>query len=156
MSAFLPTLPNDECYYIYRLSKTVRLLSILDFTFGLLMFFFGYIGFYIIFRLLCAISGYYGAKQYDYCLTSLYLVFLILGTIGELVIIYIYQRLHTDGKINNNTLIFGIIYQCLFFFLKAYITRFVYIFTKKVKKLGHSTKLDLVAYDNQPVQIIYW
>ena len=52
MTAFLPTLPNEDCYYLYRLSKTVRLLSIIDFTFGLLMFFFGYIGFYIVFRLL--------------------------------------------------------------------------------------------------------
>lgn len=156
MTAYLPSLPNDDCYYLYRLSKTVRLLSIIDFTFGLLMFFFGYIGFYIVFRLLCSLSGYYGAKRYDSLLSSVYLVFLIMGTLGEVFILYVYTYLFKEGKINSNALIFGIIYQCVFFLLKAYLTRFVAIFIERIKKINNDQKLDLLAYDHQPVQIIYW
>ena len=156
MTAFIPTLPNENAKYIYRLSRTVRLFAVLDFIFGIFMFFFGPIGMYIIVRLFCSFSGYYGAKRYDYCLTNLYLIFLVLGTIAELGFIYIYEQLYHDNKITQNVLLVGIGYQILFFILKIYICRFVCIFSSKMFNLDKCLKNDLIKYDNQPVEIIYW
>ena len=39
MTAFIPTLPDENAKLIYRLSRTVRLLSVLDLIFGVFMFF---------------------------------------------------------------------------------------------------------------------
>jgi hypothetical protein len=156
MTAFIPTLPDENSKYIYRLSRTVRLLSILDLVFGIFMFIFGPIGMYIFVRLLCSLAGYYGSKNYDYCLTTIYLTFLIIGTVVELGLIYIYQELYQDHKITENILLVGICYQLLFFILKAYICRFVCIFASKISNLNLDLKSDLIKYDSQPVEIIYW
>ena len=156
MTAFIPTLPDENSKYIYRLSRTVRLLSILDLLFGMFMFLFGSIGMYIVIRLLCSLAGYYGAKNYDYCLTTIYLTFLILGTIAEIGFIYIYDELYHDGQIDQNVLFVGILYQVLLFLLKVYICRFVCIFTSKISNLNLELKNNLVKHDSQPVEIVYW
>ena len=119
ITAILPTLHNDESIYIYRLSKTVRFLSIIDFFFGFFMLFYGQVGFYIIYRLLCSLCGYYGSKQYDFSLSSIYLVFLFFGAVLELLLIYIYKKLYNQHKIDYNTLYFGVIYQLILFFFKS-------------------------------------
>ena len=156
ITAFIPKLSSDTNRKIYQLSRTVRLLSMIDLFFGLFMFIFGNIGGYILMRLLCSISGYYGAKNYDYCLSNIYLSFLIVGTFAELVFIYYYRAEYNEGKIQKNILIIGICYQLLFFILKAYITRFVCIFTSNIARLSIKTKDELKAYDTQPVEIVYW
>jgi hypothetical protein len=156
MTAFLPTLDDPELTYIYRLAKTVKILTLFDLFLGFLMIIYGYVGFYIIFRIVSAISGFYGAKHFDSCLSSFYLTFLIIGTIVELLLIYVYQKMYLDDKISKNAFIFGVIYQSLFFFLKAYITRFVYIFNQKINKLTQDKKQSLINYNNKSIEIIYW
>lgn len=156
ITAYIPKLPNENCLFIYRLSKTVRLLAILDLLFGFLMIFFGRLGYYILYRLVSSISGYLGAKKYDLCLSSFYLVFLSLGVILELLIIFVLNKLYIDKEINKDTLIFGVIYQIIFFTLKLYITRFVCKFVNKIQTIGDICRKQLIDYDSQPVQIVYW
>lgn len=154
-SAFIPNI-SEENKYIFRLSKTVRMLAILDFFFGIFMFLFGYIGFYIPIRLVFSICGYYGSKNYNYSLTFIYAIYLFFGTITELLLIFLYQNLYLEDKIGREILIIGSIYQFILFMLKAYITRFVCIFISKINKLTEISKSDLLIYESQPVKIIYW
>ena len=88
MTAFIPTL-LDENKLIYRLSRTIRLLSVFDAFLGLFMFFFGNIGLIMLIRIICSISGYYGAKYYKHGMSCVYMAFITLSTVGELGIILI-------------------------------------------------------------------
>lgn len=86
MTAFIPTL-SEENRLVYRLSRTIRLLSFIDVFFGLFMLFFGNVGLLILIRVLCSISGYYGAKHYSHGLSCIYTAFITLSTIGEVLLI---------------------------------------------------------------------
>ena len=76
---------------------------------------------------------FYGAKQYYYCLSFIYFVFMILGTIAELTIVYIYYLGYKNHQLDSDLFIVAVIYQSLFFILRLYITRFISIFTNKLK-----------------------
>ena len=155
MTAFIPTIP-DEYKMGYRLSRTIRLLSVIDVVFGLFMLFFGNMGLYILIRILCSLCGYYGAKGYNYCLSSIYLTFLVFTTIAEILIIYVYQQQYQEGLITKDMLMLGATYQVLFFLLKLYIVRFSCKFLYFIKSLTHNSKTELIVYDTQPVEIVYW
>ena len=155
MTAFIPTLRHEN-RLTYQLSRTIRLLSVMDVLLGLFMFFFGNVGLFMLIRILCSISGYYGAKHYNYCLSTIYTSFLTLITIGELALIYYYQEEYHDGLITRDMLKVGIVYGSVFFLIKLYILRFVCKFVSSVKNLSESSKTELTLYDCQPVEIVYW
>ena len=155
MTAFIPTL-RPENQLTYRLSRTIRLLSFFDIFMGLFMFFYGNIGLLIFIRILYSIIGYYGAKHYNQCLSTFYTSFLALTTIGELTLVYYYQQLYHQGLINEAMLTVGISYSILFFLVKLYILRFVCQFVRLLKYLSGDDKTELILYDSQPVEIVYW
>ena len=156
ITAFIPKLTDENHLKIYRLSRTVRLLSILDCVLTLFICFYGNIGYYFLIRLLCSTSGYFGAKKYNYHLSLIYLTFLVLGTIGELLIIYLFKDLEEEGVITHQQMVVGILYQLIIFLLRVYLTRFVCIFNSLIYSLEKTVKNQLINYDSQPVQIIYW
>ena len=155
MTAFIPNL-SEENRLTYRLSRTIRLLSFIDVFFGLFMLFFGNVCLLILIRVLCSISGYYGAKQYSHYLSSIYTSFITLSTIGEVLLIYIYDQQYQKGEITKDMLQIGILYQIIFFLLKAYILRFICKFLSALRSLSVSAKTELILYDKQPVEIVYW
>jgi hypothetical protein len=155
MTAFLPTL-SDNNKLIYRLSRTIRLLSFFDVILGLISLVFGNAGYIILVRLLCSISGYYGAKYYKYGLSFIYLIFITFTTIGEILLVFLYNNQYEQGLINENIVFIGILYQFIFFMLKLYILRFVCNFVSMIKQLSEMSKTELLIYETQPVEIIYW
>lgn len=155
MTAFIPSLSEDN-KPAYRLSRTIRLLSFLDVFLGIFMLFFGNVGFVILVRLLCSISGYYGAKHYNKCLSLIYLGFIVLTTIGELFLMFVYRQEYNDGNITRDMLMVGTLYQFIFFFLKVYILRFISKFISLIRNLSVAAKTELMLYDSQPVEIVYW
>ena len=155
MTAFIPTL-RDEFKFGYRLSRTIRLLTFLDVFLGLFMLFFGNAGLLIFVRIICSLCGYYGSKSYNYCLTSIYSSFIMFSTIGEVLLVFLYNREYKDGNITQDTLMIGILYQFIYFMLKIYILRFVCKFMSFIKELTDHGKSELTLYDSQPVEIVYW
>ena len=83
------------------------------------MLFFGNVGLLILIRVLCSISGYYGAKHYSHGLSCIYTAFITLSTIGEVLLIYVYDQQYQDGKITKDMLQIGILYQAIFFPFKS-------------------------------------
>lgn len=149
-------LMNNSLLYIHQLSNTVRWLSIIDLLLGIFMFFYGYIGIYILVRLICSLSGYYGAAKYKYHFTSIYLGFLVVCAIIELVFIYWYYKLYRDKKITQELLIGGIIYEILFSLLKLYIIRFVCIFNSLTYNLTNYQRKELIHFNDNVIKVIWW
>ena len=147
---------SSNLLYLHQLSNTVRSLACLDLILGIFMFFYGYIGVYIVIRLLCSLSGYYGSLYYSSFYTFIYLIFLILCTITEGVFIYYYINLYHDKQISYDLLVGGIIYQIFFVFLKIYITRFVCIFNSYIYDLTELDKKELIEFNGKAVKIIIW
>ena len=67
-----------------------------------------------------------------------------------------YNNEYRNGIIDRDMLLVCILYQFIFFILKIYILRFVAKFLNFIKELPPAHKTQLMLYDNQPVEIIYW
>ena len=150
VAAYIATLGSDQLRYTYRLSKTVRILAIIDLAFSLFTLLFGQFGLYLIIKFICAINGYLGAKYYNTISSIIYFIYLAFGSIAELMCISLLDH-H-----NNTQYIVGIFVQILLFILKAYIARFVYIFYKHISDITDKNIDELINYENTPVKLIYW
>ena len=156
VQVMIPTLNSEHLLKIYNLSQTVKLLAMIDFVFGLFMLLFGYIGLYIIIRLVLSLLGYSGAKYYHTLSVNLYLGFICFGTLLEMFLIYIYTKLYYDNSITENMYIGSVIYQSLLILLKIYICRIVCIFHNQLYYLKPSEKQDLILYDKRSIKYVIW
>ena len=157
LTAFIPDLSSGKLKYVYRLSKTMRLLSIFDMVLGWFILLFGneMIGLVAI-RLVCGLSGYYGARDYNYCLSLIYLLFLFMGTLCELGLIILLRDFYIKGEIKQNVFYIASFYQIMFFFLKAYLTRFSCIFMSRISDLSKRERGELLEFNKKTIEVVYW
>jgi hypothetical protein len=149
-------LSNDQINYIYKVGNTVHFLSIIDLIFSFIFLFFGHIGYYILFKTLCASSGYYGSKYYNYNIILLYWVNLFINSISEIIILYYYYYLFSKKNINEQQIICLTFIQIILILTKCYIAKFVYMFMNLIKNLNDIDRTRLINYNKQNIQIIYW
>tara|TARA_B100001142_G_scaffold328439_1_gene388548 strand:- start:2403 stop:2960 length:558 start_codon:yes stop_codon:yes gene_type:complete len=143
-------MPNDlteEMFRIYNLSKTTRVLAMIDIFFALI---YSLYNFYFFIAFCVAFSGYYGAKKYDSCSLLVYGSYLFLNNLIRIITIGFmiqYYSNHEDQDTNNVS--FSIVFATIICLLNLYIAKFVCVFWNKVKQLSQEDRVNLILMEQQ-------
>uniref|UniRef100_A0A6C0J5Q4 Uncharacterized protein n=1 Tax=viral metagenome TaxID=1070528 RepID=A0A6C0J5Q4_9ZZZZ len=145
---------NDKIVKCYRLSKTVRMFSMIDIFFGC---FYAFYSFFYLLPLLIALYGYHSAKSYHSSGVLTYSIYQILNNIMRLTLCsYYYIKIKKNNNIDdysNENL--GLCFVILSNLLGLYIARFSYKLYKSIKSLSDEEHTNLILL-NYPIRIIYW
>ena len=124
---------DNNLEIIYQLGNTIKLLTLIDLFFSIFMLFSGYK--YSIIGGLLILMGYFGATNYNSCLTIGYMLYIIVEIIFRIWIIV------------TNPDIWIIILYSLFVVIEIWIFRLVYKFYQFVKNLSTEQKIQLKTTD---------
>ena len=129
---------TDNMLECYGLSKTIKLLAIIDIFFS---FFYLFYNPYLIIPLLFNFIGYKGAKDFDYNKIQCYLIFLILYNLLRISswCFYIYNNE------NYNEIFLGTFFVLLCFFIEVWIIRVVYRLKQCLYQLSN-VQLDIIKH----------
>ena len=142
------TMPQNnryDCIYLYHISRTLKILSIIDF---ICTFLYIFISWPLVFLCILPMCGYYGAKYYKTNLIMIYIIFNILNILGK-----IYQ-VYYGIKYNY---VFNIIIGSLSILVSAYIIKLCYNFNDKIKYLSVSNNniLNILRNNWRPYQNVF-
>lgn len=119
----MPQNNREECIYLYSLSKTLKIFSIIDF---ICTFLYIFISWPLAFFCVLPMCGYYGAKYYKTNLINFYIFFNILNIFGK--IFQIYYGIKFNYSLN---IIIGFISM----FISCYIIKLCKNFNNKINYL---------------------
>ena len=143
---------TDNMLVSYNLSKSVIVFAIIDLIFGLL---YAFLNNWFFIPIIFALFGYYGAKNYDKCLTFLYASNIFLINISRIIYsTYIYYNLSGNEKQNY---IYDFILIMFCGILGLWISKIICKFYSSLNKLTNEEIdiLKLVRYLENS-KIIYW
>jgi hypothetical protein len=118
----------DESLMIQQKGKTVKCLAFIDIIFSFLHVILSpFFAIAALFSLIFGIHGYYGAKNYNKCNTRVYVNYLIIQNIFQIIILFLYifnPKILNISTTDEPTAVFNTI----LIFINCYITYFIYSF----------------------------
>lgn len=121
---YIPQYNNEDCIYLYKMSRIIKILSFIDFIFTFLYVF---ISWPLAFFSILPLCGYFGAKNYKTNLVNCYIFFNILNILGK--IYQVYYGIKYGFIINTLIGLIGLA-------LSIYIIKLCIDFNKKIKNLS--------------------
>lgn len=135
-----------ECY---ALSRTVKCLALIDFTFS---FIYALYNFWYFIPLLFSYSGYYGAKNFNTKYTFIYVIYLLLNTISR-ILFFVYVCLNQSIVSNFN---YFVIVSIISVFIEFWILKVVHHFYKLLKQFSIFEIENLRQIRHLEYRVIYY
>lgn len=126
----------DESLMIQQKGNAVKCLALIDIIFSFLHIMLSpFLTIAALISLIFGTYGYYGAKNYNKCKTSVYVNYLIIQNIFEIIILFLY--IFYPASLNNTTSDESIVaFNSIVLFFKCYITYFIYSFYSLISKFS--------------------
>lgn len=115
---------NEDCVYLYKMSRSIKIISIIDFIF---IFLYIFISWPLAFLSILPLCGYFGAKKYNSNLVNFYIIFNVLNILGK--IYQVYYGIKYGFIINTLIGLIGLA-------LSIYIIKLCINFNNKIKQLS--------------------
>lgn len=140
---------SDKMKDCYAISKTVSCLAIID---GVISFIYALYNFWYFIPLLCAYSGYYGAKKFNNNFTLIYVFYLLFNTISRMIL-FIYICFNQSEISNFGYFVFISFVSIV---VELWILKVVYHFYKMMKEFSLIDIQRLKEIKNLKYRVIYY
>tara|TARA_S200000501_G_scaffold377686_1_gene436967 strand:- start:562 stop:1071 length:510 start_codon:yes stop_codon:yes gene_type:complete len=135
--------PSIKLIHIYNMSKTIKLLALIDICFNI---FYSFYHFFYIIPLLMSIFGYYGAQKFNKVYIIIYGIYIIIFNLIKSILLFIYF----------NTSILDIILSFLCIIIGLCICKLLISFYKYINNLSNEELILLNDLKNIKYRFVYY
>lgn len=135
--------PSTKLIHIYNMSKTIKLLALIDICFNI---FYSFFHFFYIIPLIMSIFGYYGAQKFNKVYIIIYGIYIIIFNLIKSILLFIYF----------NTSIFDIILSFICFIIGLFICKLLISFYKLINNLSNEELNLLNNLKNIRYRFVYY